>query len=639
MQETEFIAQNKEKWKEFEDVLKSDNKDPDRLTSLFIETTDDLSYSRTFYPNRSVRVYLNGISQKIYQAIYKNKSKGKNKFKKFWQEELPSALWYSRKTLLLSFIIFSVGILIGVVSDIFYPNFSSIVLSPQYVAMTEENIASGDPMAVYKDSEPFSMFLRIGQNNIMISFGCFVLGLLWGVGTTYALLSNGVMFGAFMHFFFTRGLQKESILTVMQHGTLELSMIILSGSAGFILAKGLLFPGTYSRLDSLILSARNAIKIMIAVFVLLVYAAFIESFVTRLTDLPDAVRISSILLSLSIVIGYFVWYPYYQYKKGAIAAVENEEIPIHKEDKINLSVIKNPSKIFIETFSLFSKTAKSNALLSFGIALIMVMFYGLISHGKFNELVDFNDLEDFNFYYLIWCWTPYYFIILPEKFALLVPLMALMLALIFVATYSWSEKILFGESNWKKLWPLRMVNAFILSLFVLLPLYLEASGTFFLMIFTWPFTILWLVQSFHKNQFLLMTLIPSLSLLRNAFIRMLSVFWTVHLMQWFGILFLTGGMAIIVGFILTGKLSNFIIIIFQFISMNIPRNAPFADQSFYIFYLSLLWFCLAFMVSLSTYSSVLLFHTMKEIDKAESLNETIQQIGKVKRAYGLEKEV
>jgi hypothetical protein len=83
MQETEFIAQNKEKWKEFEDVLKSDNKDPDRLTSLFIETTDDLSYSRTFYPNRSVRVYLNGISQKVYQAIYKNKSKGKNKFKKF----------------------------------------------------------------------------------------------------------------------------------------------------------------------------------------------------------------------------------------------------------------------------------------------------------------------------------------------------------------------------------------------------------------------------------------------------------------------------------------------------------------------------------------------------------------------------
>jgi uncharacterized membrane protein SpoIIM required for sporulation len=639
MQETEFIAQNKEKWKEFEDVLKSNNKDPDRLTSLFIETTDDLSYSRTFYPNRSVRVYLNGISQKVYQAIYKNKSKGKNKFKKFWQEELPQALWHSRKTLLLSFLIFSLGITIGVISDIFYPNFTQIVLSPEYVAMTEENIASGDPLAVYKDSEPFQMFLRIGQNNIMISFGCFVLGLLWGVGTTYALLSNGVMFGAFMHFFFSRGLQKESVLTVMQHGTLELSMIILSGAAGFILARGLLFPGTYSRLDSLILSARNAIKIMIAVFVLLVYAAFIESFVTRLTDLPDAVRISSILLSLAIVLGYFVWYPYYRNKKGLIPPIENEEIPIHKEDKIDLHIIKPSSKIFIETFSLFSRTAKANALISLAVTVVMVFFFGYISHGKFNELIDLNTFLDFNLFHILWCWTPYYFFILPEKYALLLPLMSILLSIILVISYSWSEKILFGESKLKEQWFLRFVNALILSFLLLQLLHFSATSTFFLMIFIWPFTILWLVNSFHQNKFFLLTLISSLSLLRNAFFRMLSVFWTVHLMQWFGILLLTGGLALIIGFILTGQVSNFIIIIFQFISMNIPRNAPFADQSTYIFYLSLLWFCLAFMISLSTYSSILLYHTMKEIDKAESLTESIHQIGKVKRAYGLEKEV
>jgi uncharacterized membrane protein SpoIIM required for sporulation len=639
MQETEFIAQNKEKWKEFEDVLKSTNKDPDRLTSLFIETTDDLSYSRTFYPNRSVRVYLNGISQKVYQAIYKNKSKGKNKFKKFWQEELPQALWHSRKTLLLSFLIFSLGITIGVISDIFYPNFTQIVLSPGYVAMTEENIANGDPLAVYKDSEPFQMFLRIGQNNIMISFGCFVLGLLWGIGTTYALLSNGVMFGAFMHFFFSRGLQKESILTVMQHGTLELSMIILSGAAGFILARGLLFPGTYSRLDSLILSARNAIKIMIAVFVLLVYAAFIESFVTRLTDLPDAVRISSILLSLAIVLGYFVWYPYYRNKKGLIPPVENEEIPIHKEDKIDLHIIKPSSKIFIETFSLFSRTAKANALISLAVTVVMVFFFGYISNGKFNELIDLNTFLDFNLFHILWCWTPYYFFILPEKHALLIPLMSILLSIILVISYSWSEKILFGESKLKEQWFLRFVNALVLSFLLLQPLHFSAASTFFLMIFIWPFTILWLVNSFHQNKFFLLTLISSLSLLRNAFFRMLSVFWTVHLMQWFGILLLTGGLALIIGFVLTGQISNFIIIIFQFISMNIPRNAPFADQSTYIFYLSLLWFCLAFMISLSTYSSMLLFHTMKEIDKAESLTESIHQIGKVKRAYGLEKEV
>ncbi len=378
---------------------------------------------------------------------------------------------------------------------------------------------------------------------------------------------------------------------------------------------------------------------MIAVFVLLVYAAFIESFVTRLTDLPDAVRISSILLSLAIVLGYFVWYPYYRNKKGLIPPVENEEIPIHKEDKIDLQIIKPSSKIFIETFSLFSRTAKAHALLSLLLTVVMVLFFGYISKGKFNELIDLNTFLDFNLFHILWCWTPYYFFILPEKYALLLPLMSILLSIILVISYSWSEKILFGESKLKEQWFLRIVNALILSFLVLLPLHFSAASTFFLMIFIWPFTILWLVNSFHQNKFFLITLISSLSLLRNAFIRMLSVFWTVHLMQWFGILLLTGGLALIIGFVLTGQISNFIIIIFQFISMNIPRNAPFADQSTYIFYLSLLWFCLAFMISLSTYSSMLLFHTMKEIDKAESLTESIHQIGKVKRAYGLEKEV
>ncbi|MEZ4799972.1 MAG: stage II sporulation protein M [Flavobacteriales bacterium] len=271
MQETEFIGQNKKKWKEFEETLKSSNKDPDHLTQLFIETTDDLSFSQTHYPNRSVRVYLNSVSQKVYQLIYKRKRKEKNKVKSLWRSEIPSSLYFAQKALFFSLVLFLLGITIGVFSNMFYPDFASIVLSPGYVEMTEEYIANGDPMAVYKSRDAFEMFVTIAMNNIRISFAAFVLGLLWGVGTAWVLFSNGIMFGAFMHFFFTRGLWKASILAVMQHGTLELSMIVVSGAAGFVLAKGLIFPGTFSRIDALVISSRNAIKIMIPVFFFLSY--------------------------------------------------------------------------------------------------------------------------------------------------------------------------------------------------------------------------------------------------------------------------------------------------------------------------------------------------------------------------------
>ena len=73
MRETNFIDQNKKKWKDFERVLDGQYKDPEKLKDLFIQVTDDLSYSRTFYSNRSVRVYLNNLAQRVFFSIYKSK--------------------------------------------------------------------------------------------------------------------------------------------------------------------------------------------------------------------------------------------------------------------------------------------------------------------------------------------------------------------------------------------------------------------------------------------------------------------------------------------------------------------------------------------------------------------------------------
>ena len=75
MKETSFIKQNKEKWHKFEQMYHQNKKDPDELSSLFVELTDDLSYARTHYPKRTVRVYLNGLAQKVYNQLYRKKSR------------------------------------------------------------------------------------------------------------------------------------------------------------------------------------------------------------------------------------------------------------------------------------------------------------------------------------------------------------------------------------------------------------------------------------------------------------------------------------------------------------------------------------------------------------------------------------
>ncbi|MEJ0033967.1 MAG: hypothetical protein WDO15_28180 [Bacteroidota bacterium] len=48
MKETRFIAQNKEKWLESENLLNAERKEPEKLSNLFTQVIDDLSYSRTY---------------------------------------------------------------------------------------------------------------------------------------------------------------------------------------------------------------------------------------------------------------------------------------------------------------------------------------------------------------------------------------------------------------------------------------------------------------------------------------------------------------------------------------------------------------------------------------------------------------
>jgi len=88
MRETNFIKQNQEKWKDFEQTLQREHKEPDKLKEIFIQTTDDLSYARTFYPNRSVRVYLNALSQCIFSNFYKKQTIEKRSHLVFFQNRV-----------------------------------------------------------------------------------------------------------------------------------------------------------------------------------------------------------------------------------------------------------------------------------------------------------------------------------------------------------------------------------------------------------------------------------------------------------------------------------------------------------------------------------------------------------------------
>ena len=356
MRETAFIRQNKEKWASFEESLASDEaKDPDRLSDVFVQITDDLSYARTFYPNRSVRLYLNNITTRIFSNIYKSKKERLKKFMGFWREELPLLMYQTRKEMRISLLVFLFSAFLGVLSAANDPDFCRSILGDSYVSMTKENIRKGDPMAVYKKSGEFDMFLGITINNIMVALRTFVTGILFAVGTLFILLYNGIMIGCFQYFFYERGLFAESFLTIWMHGTLEISAIIIAGGAGLVMGRGLLFPGTLSRFKAFQLSARRGLRVMAGIIPIIIFAALIESVLTRYTELPDAVRLLFILTSLAFVLFYFVWLPRAVHRKGVKVNLFEHRLPPARPLNIRFDRVKSVGETFKDAFLLYGK--------------------------------------------------------------------------------------------------------------------------------------------------------------------------------------------------------------------------------------------------------------------------------------------
>ena len=338
MREAMFIKKNAEKWKAYQ---QEEPADPDEASDRFITLMDDLAFAKTFYPKSKATRWINGLAASIYQNIYRNKKEKYSRVFTFWKYELPLIIKKHHRTFLFTTVIFCLFVALGVLASRQDPDFIRGILGDEYVRMTEDNIAKGDPFGVYKDENPFNMFVRIAFNNIKVAFFTFIGGFTGGLVTFYLLWSNGIMLGSFQYMFFSNGLGIQSILVIWIHGTIEIASIVIAGAAGFILANGILFPGTYTRLESFKKNAKDAAKILICLIPFFITAAFLESYITHLMSntydrtpggMPSWVSVLILGFSTILIIWYFVVWPivlsnkgFFIKKNGIVSRLQNND--------------------------------------------------------------------------------------------------------------------------------------------------------------------------------------------------------------------------------------------------------------------------------------------------------------------------
>ncbi|OCK50815.1 hypothetical protein BA768_18715 [Chryseobacterium sp. CBo1] len=312
MREVYFIKQNKEKWLGIEQVVQGKiKKNPDDLSSLYINLVNDLSFAQTYYPKSNTVVYLNHLSSQIFQKIYKTKRVEENRLVYFFKTEVPLIVYEYRRYLVYSFLFFIFFMLIGVLSAIYDKDFANLILSEGYVNMTIENIKNGNAVGVYQDGSTWGSTIGITFNNILVGAKLYIYGITCGLGTLYLLMQNSIMVGTFQYFFYEHGALGDSARGIWLHGAFEIFSMVVEGMCGLILGTSILFPKTLSRFNSFKNGFKNSFKIFLSTIPFTICAGIIEGYVTRhALKMPLVLNLIIIFGCLGIIGFYYFIYPH-----------------------------------------------------------------------------------------------------------------------------------------------------------------------------------------------------------------------------------------------------------------------------------------------------------------------------------------
>jgi uncharacterized membrane protein SpoIIM required for sporulation len=194
----------------------------------------------------------------------------------FLAREWPATFWRFKPYLIISTAVFCACALAGSLLTLKNQDFALQVLGPGMIESIERgqmwthSIVGIEPVASS----------TITTNNISVAFTTFAMGVTAGIGTLYMIAFNGLLIGVVGAACGTHGMSLALWSFVVGHGSLEIPAILIAGAAGLRIGTGILFPGNYSRRDSIRIAGREAIKLELGTIPLLMVAGLVEGFIS-----------------------------------------------------------------------------------------------------------------------------------------------------------------------------------------------------------------------------------------------------------------------------------------------------------------------------------------------------------------------
>lgn len=300
MKQSLFESRHLPTWEAFEAALRAleNGKQPDlagkAFTADYRHLCQQLALARERNYSSRLIDRLQQLALRGHQQLYRHRSHLGARILGFllggfahlvrneWRSVLTASLVFYGSLVLMGLLVFS------------FPDLVYSLLPADKVA-SMESMYDPDAQRIGRFAErdagdDWVMFGFYVMNNIGIGFQTFASGLLFGVGTLFFLLFNGLMIGAVAGHLTGIGYSQTFWSFVIGHGAFELTAITFAGAAGLKLGWALLAPGRLTRGQALQRAAAISVQLVAGVILLLLIAAFVEAYWSSMTYTTTTVK-------------------------------------------------------------------------------------------------------------------------------------------------------------------------------------------------------------------------------------------------------------------------------------------------------------------------------------------------------------
>ena len=259
-----------------------DDEDLMALPVLYRSALSSLSVARETSLDLEQITYLEWLCARAYFFLYGVRTSAAGRLRQFLLHDWPASVRDLWRETVIAFLLLVVGLVSGyvlVASDpAWFATFVPLEMaggrdfsaSTSHLRGTLYDSDSGDALTAFAS--------QLFTHNSRVAIFCFALGFAFGVPTIILLVYQGMMGGAFIALFASRGLGFEFTGWLLIHGTTELFAIVLAAAAGLRIGWSVVFPGRATRMSAATRAGRVSATAMIGVVAMLCVAGLLEGF-------------------------------------------------------------------------------------------------------------------------------------------------------------------------------------------------------------------------------------------------------------------------------------------------------------------------------------------------------------------------